>query len=193
MSSTASETLPTALLVDDEKEVADAYALRLRGLCDIETVYDGQQALDVLDEQSVDIVLLDRHMPGMSGDEVLDHLAEREFSGRVIMVTAIDPGFDVLDMPFDDYLCKPVEREDIRDAVAQQCEILGYETLGEYFSAASKRSVIETELPEDQRANHDEYGAIVEQTERLRERAQRLLDNAGDLFETFENIEREGR
>jgi CheY-like chemotaxis protein len=193
MSSTAGETLPTAVLVDDEKEVADAYALRLRGLCDIETVYDGQQALDVLDEQSVDIVLLDRHMPGMSGDEVLDRLAEREFSGRVIMVTAIDPGFDVLDMPFDDYLCKPVEREDIRDAVSQQCEILGYETLGEYFSAASKRSVIETELPEDQRANHEEYEAIVEQTERLRERAQRLLDDADNLFETFEDIEREGR
>ncbi|WP_436901751.1 response regulator [Halovenus halobia] len=193
MSSTAGETLPTAVLVDDEKEVADAYALRLRGLCDIETVYDGQQALDVLDEQSVDIVLLDRHMPGMSGDEVLDRLAEREFSGRVIMVTAIDPGFDVLDMPFDDYLCKPVEREDIRDAVSQQCEILGYETLGEYFSAASKRSVIETELPEDQRANHEEYEAIVDQTERLRERAQRLLDDADDLFETFEDIEREGR
>lgn len=193
MSSTAGETLPTAVLVDDEKEVADAYALRLRGLCDIETVYDGQQALDVLDEQSVDIVLLDRHMPGMSGDEVLDRLAEREFSGRVIMVTAIDPGFDVLDMPFDDYLCKPVEREDIRDAVSQQCEILGYETLGEYFSAASKRSVIETELPEDQRANHEEYEAIVDQTERLRERAQRLLDDADNLFETFEDIEREGR
>ena len=193
MSSTEGDNLPIALLVDDEKEVADAYALRLRGLCDIETVYDGQQALDILDERAVDIVLLDRHMPGMSGDEVLDHLAEHGFSGRVIMVTAIDPGFDVLDMPFDDYLCKPVEREDIRNAVSQQCTILGYETLGEYFSAASKRSVIETELPEDKRADHEEYHTVVDQTEQLRERARRLLDDADDLFETFEGIEREGR
>lgn len=193
MSSTEADPLPTALLVDDEKEVADAYALRLRGLCDIETVYDGQRALDVLEQRQVDIVLLDRHMPGLSGDEVLDRLADRGFSGRVIMVTAIDPGFDVLDMPFDDYLCKPVEREDIRDAVAQQCTILGYETLGEYFSAASKRSVIETELPEDERTDHEEYQTVVDETERLRTQACRLLDDADELFDTFEGIGREGR
>ena len=193
MSETADEDLPVALLVDDEKEVADAYALRLRGLCDIETVYDGQTALDRIETGEIDILLLDRHMPGMSGDEVLDRLAEADFSGRVIMVTAIDPGFDVLDMPFDDYLCKPVDREDIRDAVSQQCEILGYETLGEYFSAASKRSVIETELPEEKRAEHDDYQTVVERTEHLRDRATRLLDDAEQLFDTFEGIEREGR
>ncbi|MXR52294.1 response regulator [Halovenus sp. WSH3] len=193
MSETAEEDLPVALLVDDEKEVADAYALRLRGLCDIETVYDGQAALEQIEDDEIDILLLDRHMPGMSGDEVLERLPETGFSGRVIMVTAIDPGFDVLDMPFDDYLCKPVDREDIRDAVSQQCTVLGYETLGEYFSAASKRSVIETELPEEKRANHEEYQAVVERTERLRERATRLLSDAEELFETFEGIEREGR
>jgi CheY-like chemotaxis protein len=193
MSETADEDLPAALLVDDEKEVADAYALRLRGLCDIETVYDGQTALEQIETGEIDILLLDRHMPGMSGDEVLDRLADTDFAGRVIMVTAIDPGFDVLDMPFDDYLCKPVDREDIRDAVSQQCTVLGYETLGKYFSAASTRSVIETELPEEKRADHDEYQAVVDRTEHLRQRATRLLDDADDLFDTFEGIEREGR
>ena len=193
MDDSAGEPLPKALLVDDEKEVADAYALRLRGLCEVETVYDGQSALSSVDDHEIDVVLLDRHMPGMSGDEVLDRLSEDGFAGRVIMVTAIDPGFDVLDMPFDDYLCKPVDREDIREAVAQQCTILGYETLGEYFSAASKRSVIETELPEEKRADHEEYQRTSERAEQLRERALRLLDDADELFETFEGIEREGR
>jgi len=193
MSETVEEDLPAVLLVDDEKEVADAYALRLRGLCDIETVYDGRTALDRIETAEIDIVLLDRHMPGMSGDEVLDRLSEAGFAGRVIMVTAIDPGFDVLDMPFDEYLCKPVDREDVRDAVTQQCTILGYETLGEYFSAASKRSVIETELPEEKRLERDEYQAIVDRTEQLRDRATRLLDDAEQLFDTFESIGREGR
>lgn len=187
------EDLPNALLVDDEKEVADAYALRLRGVCDIQTVYGGEAALDAIENGDIDIVLLDRHMPGMSGDEVLDRLCECGFDGRVIMVTAIDPGFDVLDMPFDDYLCKPVDRDDIREAVSQQCRILGYETLGGYFSAASKRSIIETELPEDEREANQEYLRVVERAESLRERATRLLDDADQLFETFGNIEREGR
>ena len=193
MDDSAGEPLPKALLVDDEKEVADAYALRLRGLCEVETVYDGQSALSAVEDHEIDVVLLDRHMPGMSGDEVLDRLSENGFAGRVIMVTAIDPGFDVLDMPFDDYLCKPVDREDIREAVAQQCTILGYETLGDYFSAASKRSVIETELPEEKRTDHEEYQRTSERAEALRERALRLLDDADELFETFEGIEREGR
>jgi DNA-binding response OmpR family regulator len=63
------------------------------------------------------------------------------------MMTAIDPGFDVLDMPFDDYLCKPIEREDIRATVNQQCEILAYEFLGEVFSLESTCRVIEVKLP----------------------------------------------
>ncbi|WP_340101076.1 response regulator [Salinibaculum salinum] len=187
------EPLPTALVVDDEKEVADAYALRLRGRCTVETVYDGNAALSAVAERDIDVVLLDRHMPGLSGDEVLAELDEREFDGRVIMVTAIDPGFDVLDMPFDDYLCKPVEREDVRTAVDQQCTTLGYETLGEYFSLEATCRVIEAELPVDEREQHDEYQAAKARARRLEQRARRLLDDAADLFETFETVSREGR
>ena len=191
---TETETpLPRALIVDDEKEVADAYALRLRGQCDVQTAYGGQTALELLDEPVVDIVLLDRHMPGMSGDDVLAKLDEREFCGKVIMVTAIDPGFDVLDMPFDDYLCKPIDREDVRAAVSQQCEVLGYELLGEYFTAESKRRVIAAELPGDERADHDGYREVEQECDALRERIRRLLDDSAALLEAFDAVGREGR
>jgi len=184
---------PRALLVDDETEVADAYALRLRGLCEIETVYDGESALEAVEEGTFDVVLLDRHMPGMSGDEVLEALDDRGFDGRVIMVTAIDPGFDVLDMPFDDYLCKPLEREDLRAAVTQQCTVLGYELLGEYFSLESKRSVLEAELPADEREDHAEYQELSERAAELAARARRLLEDPAELFEQFGDVDREGR
>jgi len=185
--------LPNALVVDDEKEVADAYALRLRGLCDVETVYDGREAVATVEDGEVDIILLDRHMPGMSGDDVLAELNELDHYGRVIMVTAIDPGFDVLDMPFDDYLCKPIEREDVRESVTQQCTILGYETLGEYFSVESKRQVIAAEIDADQRADHDEYQRTKARARQLEARARRLLDEPAELFEQFDAIDREGR
>jgi DNA-binding response OmpR family regulator len=188
-----STELPKALLVDDEKEVADAYALRLRGLCDIETVYGGESALEVIEEATIDVVLLDRHMPGMSGDEVLDALDDRGFDGRVIMVTAIDPGFDVLDMPFDDYLCKPLEREDLRAAVSQQCTVLGYQTLGEYFSVESTRSVLEAELPADEREENEAYQEASRRASDLAARAQRLLDDPADLLDEFDSVAREGR
>ncbi|MEF8813861.1 MAG: response regulator [Halovenus sp.] len=193
MGNTTTATLPNALVVDDEKEVADAYALRLRGLCDVETVYGGREALSIVDEENVDIVLLDRHMPSMSGDEVLAELNDRGYYGRVIMVTAIDPGFDVLDMPFDDYLCKPIDREDVRAAVSQQCTILGYETLGEYFSVESKRRVIEAEIAADEREAHEEYQETKARARQLEKRARRLLDESEDLLNQFDAIAREGR
>jgi DNA-binding response OmpR family regulator len=187
----SADPLPNALVVDDEKEVAVAYALRLRGQCDVQTVYDGAVALDTVASGTFDIVLLDRHMPGMSGDDVLAELDDRTFDGRVIMVTAIDPGFDVLDMPFDDYLCKPVEREDVRAAVDQQCTTLGYELLGEYFTLEAKCRVIEAELAADRLEEHDDYQSATERAHTLKQRINRLIDDAAELFDTFESVERE--
>ena len=193
MANNKTASLPVALVVDDEKEVADAYALRLRGICDVETVYDGPSALEVISEKTVDLTLLDRHMPGMSGDEVLGELNNNGYDGRVVMVTAIDPGFDVLDMPFDDYLCKPVDREDIREVIGHQSTILGYELLGEYFSVESKRQVIAAEVDADRRADHDEYQQIAARARRLERRARRLIDESPELLAEFDAVDREGR
>jgi len=191
----ASDTpaIPKALVVDDEKQVADAYALRLEGVSEVETNYSGQAALSTVEEQNIDLVLLDRHMPGMSGDEVLSELDERDYYGRVIMVTAIDPTFDVLELPFDDYLCKPIEREGVRAAVRQQCSILGYETLGSYFSVESKRAVLEAELPPAELADSEQYQSLSERAGTLERRARRVLEDPDPLFERFETVEREGR
>lgn len=188
-----SEALPSVLVVDDEREVADAYALRLREVCDVETAYGGERALETIEADEFDVVLLDRHMPGISGDEVLQRLDERGFVGRVVMVTAIDPGFDVLDMPFDDYLCKPVDREDVRTAVDQQCSILGYELLGEYFGDEAKRRVIAAELPAEELDSHEQFQELEACTEQLEQRIGRLLDDPGDAFETFDDVGRTGR
>ncbi len=193
MSEDTTASLPVALVVDDEKEVADAYALRLRGICDVETVYDGPSALEELSEKTVDLMLLDRHMPGMSGDEVLEELNNRDYDGRVVMVTAIDPGFDVLDMPFDDYLCKPVDREDIREVIGHQSTVLGYELLGEYFSVESKRQVIAAEVDTDRRAGHDQYQQIATRARQLERRARRLIDESPELLAEFDAVDREGR
>ena len=178
------------LVVDDEREVADAYALRLRGFCGVETAYSGQAALSKVEDEEIDVVLLDRHMPGLSGDEVLAELTDREYDGRVVMVTAVDPDFDVLELPFDDYLCKPVEREDLRAAIDQQRQILAYETLGAYFSAESKRAVIDAQVSDHRRDDHDGYADVVDRADRLRNRARRLLDDETTL-DRFEEIGRE--
>lgn len=190
MAADESSTDLRVLVVDDEKEVADAYALRLRGFCETETAYGGEAALAAVEDETFDVVLLDRHMPGLSGDEVLRELDDRDFPGRVVMVTAVDPQFDVIEMPFDDYLCKPVDREDVRAAVDQQRRVLAYEMLGEYFSAESKRAVLESGTAESARASHDGYEALSERAATLEARAKRLLDDP-TVVDSFDDICRE--
>jgi DNA-binding response OmpR family regulator len=191
--STMRVTEPRVLMVDDEKKVADAYALRLEDVADVTVAYGGEAALDAVDERRPpDVVLLDRHMPGLSGDEVLDRIREREVHTRVIMVTAIDPDLGVLDMPFDDYLSKPVEREDLRTAVDQQCQVLAYELLGEYFRLESTRAVVEAELGPDEAENEDRLAEISERLSRTETRVRDLLPEAGELLSSFSGIDRGG-
>jgi len=188
MAEDGAESQPRVLMVDDQKEVADAYALRLEGLADVTVAYGGQEALAAAEETTPDVTLLDRHMPTLSGDEVLRRLRERELRTRVVMVTAIDPDLGVLELPFDDYLSKPVEKADLQAVVDQQCRVLAYDLLGEYFGAASKRAVLRAELQDDA----GDLDTLRARTESLRARIERLLPEATELFETFAAVDRAG-
>lgn len=182
---------PRVLMVDDEKTVADAYALRLQDVAEVSVVYEGRAALDaVSDDRVPDIVLLDRHMPKMSGDEVLERIREQELQTRVIMVTAIDPDLGVLDMPFDDYLSKPVDRADLLAAVDQQCQVLAYELLGEYFRLESTRAVVDARLPATESDDDGELAELEARLAVVEERIRTLLPEADELLSAFDGIDR---
>ena len=106
---------PTVLFVDDEPALADGRAAQLSDQYDTRTAYDGAAALEVLDD-AVDVVFLDRRMPGRPGEAVLESIRERGHDCRVVMVTGVEPDADVVEMGFDDYLVKPVEADDLREA-----------------------------------------------------------------------------
>lgn len=163
---------PTVLIVDDERDAADVYALRLQEEYDTQVAYSGEAALEAVGADT-DVVLLDRRMPEMSGGEVLRTLRRRSFEGSVIMLTAVDPGLEVVDMPFDEYITKPVEKEELVAAIDRQAELDRGEARAEYHEVRSKLSVLERELPPGQLDS--------ETLSRLRERANTLeqqLSNA---------------
>jgi DNA-binding response OmpR family regulator len=167
----------TVLIVDDEREVADVYALRLDDKFETEVAYSGPGALDALDE-SVDIVLLDRRMPDQSGDEVLAEVRERGYDCRVIMLTAVDPGRDIVEMNFDDYLCKPVEKEDLVSAIEQQIQVKQHEgQLGEYLEVCSKLSLLEDRLP----PGSEELDQLRRQADQLESGLDGRLDDVEDV------------
>ena len=181
----------TILAVDDEEDVADVYALRLQGEYDVEVAYGGEEALGILDERPVDVVLLDRRMPGISGDEVLDAIRERGLSTRVIMITAVEPDFDILEMPFDDYLCKPVRRDDLIDAIEQQLVAREYgESVDDYFALSSKIAVLEAEKTPSELEDSEEYTRLKQRAERLREEMDETLSGFDDMDQAFADINR---
>jgi len=164
---------PVVLAVDDQPNVAEAYAMHLSGDYEVRTANGGEAALDALDD-AVDVVLLDRRMPGRSGDEVLDEIRARGVDAQVAMVTAVDPEFDILEMPFDAYLTKPVTREELVETVDRLVQIAALDDLvRERFRLAQKRAALRAEKIESQLRDHEAYQALVERLSELEDRAER--------------------
>ena len=159
----------TVLVVDDERRLADLFATWLARDYDVRTAYNGQEAIDTFDDD-IDVVLLDRRMPGLSGDEVLSEIRDRNEKVQVAMVTAVDPDFDIIDLGFDDYLVKPVAKEELKDVVEKMSSRAQYDrNIREYYCLASKRALLDSEKPSSELANSDEYQRLLDDLEDLRE------------------------
>jgi DNA-binding NtrC family response regulator len=184
----AAEKDTTVLVVDDETAVADAYTAQLQREYEVLTAYDGEEALEAVDE-TVDVVLLDRRMPTKSGDEVLDEIRARELGCRVIMVTAVDPDFDIVDMPFEDYLQKPVDREDLHGAIQDQLAASEYdEQVDEYLELNTKIGLLEKEKPTQELEESDEVQEIKERAESLKNDLDETVMEFDEPADAFQNL-----
>jgi len=101
------------LIVEDHKRLATAVAagLRAEGMA-VDVVYDGQDALDHVALARYDVIVLDRDLPGLHGDQVCKALAADHCTSRVLMLTAastISDRVEGLDLGADDYLPKPFD------------------------------------------------------------------------------------
>lgn len=99
------------LVVEDEPLLADAVAEWLRGDAHaVDVVHDGGAALERIDVHEYDVVVLDRDLPVVHGDDVCRALVGGAASARVLMLTAaaeIDDRVAGLSLGADDYLPKP--------------------------------------------------------------------------------------
>jgi len=159
---------PIVLIVEDEPDLADLYSAWLREACTVRTAYNGAQALDAIDEE-IDIVLLDRRMPGLSGDEVLETIRDRGLDTRVAMVTAVEPDFDIIGMGFDDYLVKPVSQRDLMETVDQLLLRSTYDDqMQEFFALASKKAVLDAQKTDAELRASEEYARLEDRLAVLR-------------------------
>ncbi|MFB6095710.1 MAG: response regulator [Halodesulfurarchaeum sp.] len=179
---------PTVLIVDDEVNITELFGAWLEPDYEVRTANGGEEALDALDE-SVDVVLLDRRMPGLSGDDVLEVIREKEYDCRVAMVTAVEPDFDVIEMGFDDYLTKPIDREGLEEVIESLLSRKEYdEQIRRYFSLASKKATLESAKPTSELEASEEYQELVEEVEALGAELDRSLESEEDFESAFQDL-----
>ena len=156
------------LIVEDEVDVAELYEMWLLDQYDVQVAHNGNEALAQLDE-SVDVVLLDRRMPGISGDEVLEKIRSRNLNCRVAIVSAVTPDFDVIEMGFDDYLTKPVDRQEVIEAIERMLTRSQYDSNSQEFYqlVATQAALRESKTRPELEHNH-EYQQLTEKIEQKR-------------------------
>lgn len=105
------------LVIDDEEVVRLSHRRILAGdHFNVETVLDGIEALQLLERQSVDVVLLDLRMPGMDGISVLKTIKEKWPEIEVVVITgypSIETAKEAIQLGAYDYLAKPADPGDI--------------------------------------------------------------------------------
>ena len=105
------------LVAEDERRLAGAIArgLRREGMA-VDITHDGASALIKARVVPYDVVVLDRDLPEMHGDEVCRRLSDSERETKVLMLTAADEPDDIVDgltLGADDYLPKPFEWKEL--------------------------------------------------------------------------------
>ncbi|TXI64796.1 MAG: PglZ domain-containing protein [Flavobacterium sp.] len=105
------------LWVDDEIDLLKPHILFLeKKNYNVTTCNNGQDAIDLFEENNFDIVFLDENMPGLSGLETLSELKEKKSSVPVIMITKSEEEYimeEAIGSKIADYLIKPVNPNQI--------------------------------------------------------------------------------
>lgn len=105
------------LIVEDEKELCDTVAKSLYGAgYEVDTCYDGDEALDYILSDDYDLIVLDLNLPGMDGMDILRELRKKNEETKVLILSArsqIADKVEGLDAGANDYMEKPFHLQEL--------------------------------------------------------------------------------
>lgn len=105
------------LIVEDEIELCDTVAKTLyRAGYEVDTCYDGNEALDYILAENYDLIVLDLNLPGMDGMELLKELRKKNEETKVLILSArsqIADKVEGLDAGANDYMEKPFHLQEL--------------------------------------------------------------------------------
>ncbi len=141
------------LLAEDERELADALAVILKhGHYSVDVVYNGQDALDYLEAQEYDGVIMDVMMPKLDGLTVLKRIRRGGNAVPVLLLTArsgVDDRVEGLDSGANDYLPKPFDTRELlaRIRAMTRQQPAGVDSLLRYGNLTLDRLTFEMAAP----------------------------------------------
>ena len=113
---------PLAFVIEDDINLAHAYSKAIADAnYEVELILDGRQALKSLIARTPDIILLDLHIPFLSGEDILEYISEenRLVDSKVIIITADDRQGEMLRKSVDSVLIKPIGYQQLRNMASR--------------------------------------------------------------------------
>lgn len=108
------------MIVDDEAHVVERLTATIPwteiGIHQVYKAFSGEEALEIIHRMSVDIVITDIHMPGMSGIDLIRHISEKHKKTKCILLSGYSDFIyakEAIVHQTEDYLLKPVRDEDL--------------------------------------------------------------------------------
>lgn len=109
------------LIVEDEKQICDMIAKSLYDVgYEVDTCYDGEEALECILSEEYDLIVLDLNLPGVDGMEILKELRQKNEETKVIILSArgqIADKVEGLDAGANDYMEKPFHLQELEARV----------------------------------------------------------------------------
>lgn len=182
----------TVLIVEDEEDILDLieYTLSKAGY---ETIgcLDTSNVKAILDEEKIDLIIMDRNLPGLEGSVFIQNIRNEGYNQPVIYLTAKDSSDDVLEgfeRGGDDYITKPFNIDELKARVkailkrtAKDQEVLRFRDI--VYKANSKSFYIENEKVRLTHLEHDLLLAFLKNQNILLSRESLLEDVWPDSFD----------
>ena len=115
------DTKQSILIVEDEEDILDLmeYTLSKEGY-DVITCIDTSNVVDILDEEEISLILMDRNLPGVEGSIYIQKLRKQGYNQPVIYVSAKDSSQEIIEgfeTGGDDYITKPFNLNELKARV----------------------------------------------------------------------------
>lgn len=159
----------TVLVVEDDTGLRQLYRRYLDDRHEILTVGNGENAKDRASEVAPDIVLLDRDLPGADGDEVAWTIRAKGIDVPIGMVTATPPDPPVAELPIQDYVSKPLEKNGF-DALLERLRAhrTAPPAVSDFFGMLTRRERLDRALDDTELTDSDQIETLHRRIEKRR-------------------------